>query len=177
MKNSTKKILAFLLCFEMILSLACNSIPVVYAAESSDYRQNITKQATFDPTYTQFPIVGYNPAGIPTDDVLKMDYVLDVDTSVDLVVEIVDVCTADDGLGYWYQIKAADGYALPANFPAEPWVFQNRLDYDFGASLIIQERPACEICGKTNCSTNHVYCEICKKYDCGKTHTVCNICG
>lgn len=167
-----KRILSLLLALTMLIG----SVPVSATTGTSDYSGNVGKKAQFDLTYTQFPIVS-DPTGITAANVFGMDIAVSKDViPAELVVEIV-ACLVNEAEGiYWYQIKAAEGHTLPAEFPADPWVFQNYTGTTGGESLIIMEET-CGICGKPDCTAIHFYCDICLKYDCGKDHLHCPACG
>lgn len=166
------------------------SVPAAGTAAAS-YQANVGKRAQFDLTYTNFPIVS-DPAGITAASVFATEISVSKDViPADLIVKIV-ACYVNEAEGiFWYQIQAAEGCTLPAEFPAEPWVFQNYVNTTDGDSLIILPDPVCEICGQTNCTQTHVrcgicggydcnalhfYCQLCEAYDCGRPHLYCNLC-
>lgn len=77
----------------------------------------------------------------------------------------------------WYQVTIQKG-TVPEGFVDGIWIFQNYLDDDPAFdTLILSERNLCDICGKEDCTAEHVFCEVCDKYDCGLTHVLCDICG
>lgn len=134
-----KRILSLLLALVIIIGIL--PVPTNAADGNTDYRANVGKKAQFDLAYTQFPIVS-NPTSITAANVFGMDIAISKDViPAELVVEIV-TCYVNEAEGiYWYQIKAAEGHTLPAEFPTEPWVFQNYVGVTGGESLIIIEDP------------------------------------
>lgn len=165
--------------------------PAVMSVAAS-YQENVGKRARFNLTYSNFPIVS-DPTAVKASGVFGTEISISKDViPADLTVKII-ACYVNEAEGLcWYQIQAAEGCTLPAEFPAEPWVFQNYVNTTDGDSLIILPDPVCEICGSTNCTAEHIlcgicggydcaalhfYCDICKDYDCGRDHLYCNLCG
>lgn len=130
-----KRILSLFLAFAMLVV----SVPVSATTGAPSYRENIHKVARFDLNYTQFPVVA-DPTNILAANVFNTDISVSRDViPEDLVVEIAD-CYVNDAEGiYWYQITEVEGYPLPAEIPANSWVFQNYAGSTGGESLIIQD--------------------------------------
>jgi len=146
---------------------------------TSPFHANIGRMARFDLTFTQFPVVS-DPAGVTAGDLFSVDIAVSKDViPADLMVKIVDCYVNEAEDIYWYQIEAAEGHTLPAEFSSPAWVFQDNVSASYGFSLIlVEEEPEekCPVCGETDCNTDHVKCDICGKYDCEIDHFWCEQC-
>ena len=144
-----------------------NEIAVIDDGENtSPYHANIGRKAQFDLTYSPFPIVS-DPAGITSGDVFGMDIAVSKDViPADMIVKIADCYVNEAEDIYWYKIEAAEGYSLPAEFPAPAWVFQDNVSYSGGASLILLDEEPENTCGCCDSCTGAEGCEcVCGECD------------
>ncbi|MBQ5837160.1 MAG: hypothetical protein IIW39_00670, partial [Clostridia bacterium] len=109
-----------------------------------DYAANVEGEAFFNPALYDESINTYNNVNItdkPENGLnFSTDYVFNPQNHMDLRMIIEDYCL--NGTGYWYKVKAADGYTLPAELEAKPWIYQNDIPTSNYANNLLIIPPA-----------------------------------
>ena len=109
-----------------------------------DYAANVEGEAFFNPALYDESLNTYNYVNItdkPENGLnFATDYVFNPQNHMDLRMIIEDYCL--NGTGYWYKVKAADGYTLPAELEAKPWIYQNDIPTSNYANNLLIIPPA-----------------------------------
>ena len=80
----------------------------------------------------------------------------------------------------WYAVSFYSGGIVEdaaEYWPATPWVLYDYTDPEYAYDPEFAFVPACDACGKPDCTTEHIRCEICGDYDCTAVHLYCEICA
>ena len=102
-----------------------------------------------------------------------------VDGTLLSAMVVTDLFT--DGVTTWYYVDAAEGETWPEAYgschyvPAGDMVPCDVCDV-CGKPNCTTEHIPCDVCGKRGCEEIHLFCLACNKFLCGKTHTYCSYC-
>lgn len=102
-----------------------------------------------------------------------------VDGTLLSAMVVTDLFT--DGVTTWYYVDAAEGETWPEAYgschyvPAGDMVSCDVCDV-CGKPNCTTEHIPCDVCGKRGCEEIHLFCLACNKFLCGKTHTYCSYC-
>ena len=87
----------------------------------------------------------------------------------DTIMCITDWYWDAETTGLWYAISFYSGgiaESAAEYWPETPWVLYDYTDTTYEYDAALEFVDACSICGKPNCTTEHVKCETCGKYEC-----------
>ncbi|MBR2037591.1 MAG: InlB B-repeat-containing protein [Lachnospiraceae bacterium] len=103
---------------------------------------------------------------------------------------VADFCYDASLYGWFIKLTADENW--PENAEGYAWVNCAQVaGLSQTATQIPEEPEKCPVCGKEDCTTEHVkcegcgeydcvkihfYCELCKKHDCGQAHIFCTVC-
>ena len=135
-----KRMISLLLCVCMVLTLFAGTATAVGDRVATIYDDNIGRKATFNPDY-----IGYGsfPISAAPENEISWPQATPYAGDADLVMVIIDAMVVRGE--YWFKVEAAEGYELPADLAAEPWIFQNMEGAGVGAdSLIVDMESAPE---------------------------------
>ena len=102
-----------------------------------------------------------------------------VDFTADTILRITDWYWDSKTTGIWYQVVFYSGAVVEEyaqDWPEDAWVLHDYSDtsYEFGSSF--EFLSICNVCGKPDCSAEHVICDLCGDYDCTALHFYCETC-
>jgi hypothetical protein len=133
------QVAVILVGISVVLTLFAGTATAVGDRVATIYDDNIGRKATFNPDY-----IGYGsfPISAAPENEISWPQATPYAGDADLVMVIIDAMVVRGE--YWFKVEAAEGYELPADLVAEPWIFQNMEGAGVGADSLIVEMESCQ---------------------------------